>query len=152
MTTRAHVHEEILPATPERVFRLLHTARDIRAWWSASEVVVLPEVGGAWAALWGDEDAPDYVTTAIIKAFEPPHRIVLADYHYRASSGPLPFTADFVTEFLVAPHPDGATLRVTQAGFPRDSSADAFYTACEMGWSDTFGAIRRHLHEETRER
>ena len=47
---------------------------------------------------------------------------------------------------------DGATLRVTQAGFPRDSSADAFYTACEMGWTDTFGAIRRHLHQETRER
>ena len=52
---------------------------------------------------------------------------------------------DFITEFKVTPHEDGAVLRVTQDGFPADSGADDFYAACETGWKDTFVGIRRYL-------
>ena len=53
---------------------------------------------------------------------------MLTDYRYQAKDGPLPFQADFVTEFTVTPRPQGCTLRVSQDGFPTDSvAADAFY-------------------------
>jgi hypothetical protein len=52
-----------------------------------------------------------------------------------------------VTEFLVQPHAAGATLRVTQDGFPAGPEADAFYAACGEGWRNTFAGIRRHLAE-----
>jgi hypothetical protein len=71
--------------------------------------------------------------------------MVLTDYRYRAKTGPLPFKADFVTEFAVEPHPQGSRLRVTQSGFPAGPEADDFYTACETGWRNTFAGIRRHL-------
>lgn len=146
MTTRQHVHEETFPVQPETLFALLHTPSAIRNWWGAARVVVLPGPGGTWAAAWGDgEDDPDYVTVATIRDFEPPSRMVLTDYRYHARSGPLPFEADFVTEFLVSPHEEGATLRVTQDGFPADPDADEFYAACEKGWRDTFAGIRRFL-------
>ena len=146
MSIRRHVHEELLPAAPERLFALLHTPSAIRAWWGAAQVIVLPERGGIWAATWGgSEDDPDYVTAATIGAFEPPRRLVLTDYRYRARSGPLPFEAAFVTEFLVTPHAEGAVLRVTQDGFPAGPEADAFYAACGTGWRDTFSGIRRYL-------
>lgn len=148
METRKHVLEESFEAAPERVFRLLVTPSDIRGWWSASRAIVLPERGGSFAATWGAEDDPDYVTIATIRAFEPPARLVLADYRYRAKTGPLPFEADFVTEFLVIPEDRGARLRVTQDGFPCDARADAFYAGCERGWKDTFDGIRRHLERE----
>lgn len=146
MSLRRHVHEELLPCAPERLFALLHTPSAIRAWWGAARVIVLPERGGIWAATWGgSEDDPDYVTVATIGTFDPPRRLVLTDYHYRARSGPLPFDAAFVTEFLVTPHPDGAVLRVTQDGFPADPAADAFYAACQTGWRETFAGIRSYL-------
>lgn len=148
MTTRTHVHEESFPVDATRLFALLHTPSAIRGWWGASRVIVMAERGGLWAATWGEsEDDPDYVTVATIRDFEPPHRMVLDDYRYRAKSGPLPFTAEFVTEFLIMPQADGCSLRVTQTGFPAGSEADAHYAACQTGWRETFAGIRRFLDD-----
>jgi uncharacterized protein YndB with AHSA1/START domain len=146
MTTRKHTHEEIFASSPEQLFAILHTPSAIRAWWSVARAIVMPQTGGVWAATWGEsEDEPDYITTATIKVFEPPQRMVLSDYRYRAKSGPLPFEADFVTEFLVSPHPAGSVLKVTQDGFPAGAEADEFYAGCVKGWRDTFAGIRRYL-------
>jgi hypothetical protein len=73
--------------------------------------------------------------------------MVLTDYRYRSKSAPLPFQADFTTEFLVTQVPGGAELRVTQDGFPTSPEADPFYGACERGWKDTFAGIRKYLEE-----
>jgi uncharacterized protein YndB with AHSA1/START domain len=149
MPTRKHVHEEVFPVPPERLFALLITPSAIRGWWGVAQAIVLAEPGGTWAAAWGSsEDEPDYVTVATIREYDPPRRLVLSDYRYRARSGPLPFEADFVTEFLVTPHESGATLRVKQDGFPAGAEADAFYAGCETGWRNTFAGIRRYLTEQ----
>jgi len=146
MPTRCHVHEESFPASPDELFALLVTPSAIRSWWSASRAIVVAEEGGSWAATWGaDEDAPDYATVATIRVFEPPRRLVLADYRYRAKGGPLPFRADFVTEFRIEPRPGGASLRVAQDGFPAGREGDEFLAGCERGWRDTFAGIRGHI-------
>ena len=146
MQTRKHVHEEVLPASQEKVFSILHTPSAIRQWWLAARAVVLAERGGVWAAAWGEsEDDPDFVTVATIQEFDPPSRIVLADYRYRAKDSPPPFDAEFVIEFLVTPHDKGAVLRVTQDGFPAGPEADDFYADCQRGWKDTFDGMRRYL-------
>jgi uncharacterized protein YndB with AHSA1/START domain len=146
MPTRKHTHEEVFATTPERLFALLHTPSDIRGWWGAARAIVMPKEGGIWCAVWGaDEDDPDYITAAKLRVFDPPRRLVFADYQYAAKTGPLPFRAKFVTEFTVTPHADGAVLRVVQDGFPCESAADEFYAACERGWKDTFAGIRKYL-------
>jgi uncharacterized protein YndB with AHSA1/START domain len=148
-SVRKHVHEEVFPASTERLFALLHTPSAIRGWWGVARAIVLPQPGGVWAATWGEaEDDADYITAATIRDFEPPRRMVLTDYRYRARDGPLPFAADFVTEFLVLPHSEGTVLRVTQNGFPAGPEADEFYTACGKGWRDTFAGVRRYLSEQ----
>jgi uncharacterized protein YndB with AHSA1/START domain len=150
MPTRKHTHQIELSATPGRVFAALITPSAIRAWWGAARAVVIAQEDGTWAAAWGErEDDPDYVTAFRIGTFDPPRRLVLTDTRYFARSGPLPFTADFVTEFTVEPRPGGCILRVVQDGFPADSGADAFYAACETGWHKTFEGIRRYLAEDS---
>jgi uncharacterized protein YndB with AHSA1/START domain len=148
--TRKHEHEEVLDASPADIFALLHTPSAIRGWWGASRAIVNPVAGGTWAAAWGeDEDLPDYITTAVMKVFEPPARIIFGDYSYFARSGALPFDVAFITEFSIAPHPDGAILRVIQDGFPAGSEADDFYAACGQGWHDTFRGIRKYLEQRS---
>ena len=148
MATRKHVHEETFDVTPERLFAILYTPSAIRGWWCAARATVLPQRGGLWMAAWGaSEDDPDYISAATIREFEPPMRMVLSDFRYYAKDGPLPFEAQFVTEFTVTPHGADATLRVVQDGFPMCAEADAFYAACERGWRDTFTGIRRFLAE-----
>jgi uncharacterized protein YndB with AHSA1/START domain len=145
MLSRSHAAEIVLSATPAEVFRALHTPSAFCIWRQASRAIVMPEPGGIWAAAWGDEGDPDYVTVATLKVFEPPRRLVMSDYRYRAKSGPLPFQVDFVTEFVVAPHPAGAKLRVTQDRFPCDAIADDFYAACENGWHATLEGLRMYF-------
>jgi uncharacterized protein YndB with AHSA1/START domain len=146
MATRRQLREELFTVSPERLFAILHTPSAIRQWWGVARAVVLAEPGGVWAAAWGDfEDDPDYITVATIREFEPPRRMVLTDYRYRAKTGPLPFEADFVTEFTVSPHEQDARLRVCQDGFPTSPDADAFYSGCGEGWEATFAGIRRYL-------
>jgi uncharacterized protein YndB with AHSA1/START domain len=147
MNTRKHLHEEVFPVSPDRLFALLHTPSAIRCWWAAARAIVLPQAGGVWAAAWGEaEDDPDYVTVATICEFAPPHRMVLCDYRYRARTGPLPFNAEFITEFVVLPHPEGAVLRVTQDCFPTSPEADEYYASCEKGWRLTFAGVRRYIY------
>ncbi|MGH9748558.1 MAG: VOC family protein [Candidatus Polarisedimenticolia bacterium] len=146
--TRALVHAEAFPVGTERLFALLHTPSAIRAWWGVARAVVLAQPGGMWAAAWGgSEDDPEYVTAATIRTFDPPRRMVLTDYRYRARSGPLPFEADFATEFVVTADPQGAVLRVSQDGFPIGPEGEKFRAACARGWQDTFAGIRRFLSE-----
>jgi uncharacterized protein YndB with AHSA1/START domain len=144
--TRKHEHAIELPVPVERVFSILHTPSDIRVWWSASRAIVNPQPNGIWVAAWGaDEDAPDYITSAVIQVFDPPNRLVLGEYRYFARSGPPPFKANFSTEFVVVPSETGSVLRVVQDGFPAAAVADGFYAACEKGWAETFDSIKRYL-------
>lgn len=147
MATRKHECMIELPDSPERVFAILHTPSAIRGWWGAARAIVLPVEGGTWAAVWGErEDDPEYVAIARLTTFDPPRRMVIANFQYYAKSGPLPFDGSgLTTEYQVEPLPVGSRLRVVQDGFPTDPAADAFYAACEKGWSDTFEGIRRYL-------
>ena len=143
---RTHIHSETFPVSPKDLFQLLHTPSAIREWWSANRAVTIPKAGGAWMAAWGDdEDEPDYVSSAVLDVFEPPHRLRMVDQRYFSRHGPLPFEAAFVTEFVVEPDEDGARLTVRQEGFPDEAIADDFYAACDTGWRNTFAGIRRYL-------
>ncbi len=144
---RKHVHQIELDASPEVVFKLLITPSAIRIWWGASRAIVLPKAGGVWAAAWGDEDIPDYVTVFKIAAIEPSRRLFLTDSKYFAKTGPPPFKAEMTTEFTVEPANGGSILRVAQDGFPDDPIADEFYAACEKGWRDTFAGIEKYLNQ-----
>jgi uncharacterized protein YndB with AHSA1/START domain len=133
-----------VPCTPERLFQTLHTPSEICMWWSARSAIVLPRPGGFWAATWGkDEDQPDYIAFARLTDFEPPRRMVMANYEYSAAGQPpLPFADDLSTTFLVEPAGEFARLTVTQVGFPDGEVADAFYQGCCQGWKATLAAIK----------
>ncbi len=146
METRKHIHQEEFPVSPEKMFEILITPSAIRHWWNASRAIVLAEENGVWTAAWGeDEDDPDYITSFVIKEFEPPKRMLLVDAKYHAKYGKMPFDAKMTTEFNIEPTDDGSVLRVVQDGFPVDSIADEYYQACETGWIDTFKMIRTFL-------
>jgi uncharacterized protein YndB with AHSA1/START domain len=146
---RSHRHEIELNIPVEETFALLCTPSSIRQWWSASRAIVMAQEGGVWAAAWGDsEDFPDYISAAIIKAYEPPNRLVLGDFKYFAKDGPLPFKADLTTEFQIEPLNGGSRLRVIQTGFPDEAIADPFYAGCEIGWKNTFDGIRAFVEKQ----
>ncbi len=147
MDFRSHIHKELLQATADQVFGLLITPSAIRQWWGASRAIVDAREGGVWTAAWGDEDDPDYISTATLNEFDPPQRLAMKYGKYYAKSGPLPFefADDAVTIFTIEPNDNVCVLRVEQTGFPCEAVADDFYVACETGWKNTFAGIREYL-------
>jgi hypothetical protein len=114
----------------------------------------MPKEGGIWSAAWGDEDDPDYISTATLVEFDPPRLLAMKYGEYYARSGSLPFrfADDALTTFTIESNNGGCILRVEQTGFPCDPAADNFYAACETGWKDTFAGIRRYLGTRTETR
>ncbi len=146
MATRSITRQISLPASPEAVFELLITPSAIRRWWQASRAIVMPLRNGVWAAAWGDEeDVPDYMTSATLEVFEPPKRLVLADYRYYAKSGPMPFEANFKTDFRIEEHEKGSRLIVKQDGFPSDPGADEYFHGCKKGWEETLRGVLSYV-------
>lgn len=146
MSTRRHIYEEIFDTDVETVFALLHTPSAIRQWWGASHVIADQREGGVWVAVWGDEDAPEFITAGRMSVFDPPNRLKFSDFEYYARTGPLPFAANLTSEFTVSSvGPNQTSLRVVQDGFPVDPDADEFYAGCERGWRETFAGIRKYL-------
>jgi uncharacterized protein YndB with AHSA1/START domain len=133
--------------SPERLFQTLITPSEICMWWSARTAIVLPRTNGWWAATWGrDEDQPEYIAIARLKVFEPPKRIVMADYEYLAiGQTPLPFVGELSTTYLVEPSGEFARLTVTQTGFPDGQVADEYYQGCCQGWKATLASIKDYF-------
>ena len=151
MDTRSHTHEESFDVSPEQMFELLITPSAISGWWGASTVIVSPSPNGVWAAAWGDEDDPDYVTTATLAEVDAPRKLVLEYEGYYSKAGDLPF--EFAnhasTTFTIEQEgTSGCRLQVEQTGFPSDQVADEFYEACETGWQKTFEGIRSYLESK----
>ena len=147
MDTRSHIHSESFDLSPERMFEVLVTPSAIREWWGATSVIVSPTPNGVWAATWGEEDDPDYITTATLVEYDPPRQLVMMNSGYYAKSGELPFkfADDALTRFTIEQEGSGCRLQVEQTGFPCDPIADKFYAACETGWHKTFQGIKNFL-------
>ena len=146
MDTRKHIHEETFAADAETVFNLLVTPSAIRQWWGATHAIVNRKPNGIWVGVWGDEDAPDFITFNRMQVYDPPRRVMFADFEYYSRTGSLPFANQLTADFTVIPASENhTTLRVVQDGFPCSKDADEFYAACEVGWKDTFAGIRKYL-------
>ena len=139
-------YQETFHCSPARLFEALHTPSQIRIWWEASSVILIPQPNGAFAATWGDrEDDPDYVVTAVLSAYDPPNRSVMTDARYFAKTGPLGFDGDYMIEYRVRPHKRGALLHLKHSGIPSVPEADEYYAGCDTGWKHCFANLHKLL-------
>ena len=130
----------------DEVFDALISPSMIKKWWFVNSAIVLPQVGGFYAATWGeDEDHPDYINFALIREFERPFKLTLVYEKYFSKDGPLPFEINFDTAFTLEDLGEKTILRIVQNGFPISMAADEFYQGCVKGWDDTFASLKNVL-------
>ena len=141
--------EIIIDRNIDQVFDALILPSQIKKWWFAHTAIVLPEVGGFYAAAWGNEgDQPDYISMATIQQFERPYKLTLVYEKYFSKDGPLPFEATLDAAFTLEDLKVRTRLTVVQSGFPTTLAADAFYQGCVKGWDDTFASLKKVLEDE----
>lgn len=63
-------------ASAERVWAALVEPEQIKQWWDASETVIEPRKGGAWAVAWGGAgQGYRSVASGVIRSLKPPQRL-----------------------------------------------------------------------------
>ena len=130
----------------DEVFDALISPSMIKKWWFVNTAIVLPKVGGFYAAAWGaDDDHPDYINFASITEFERPYKLTLVYEKYYSKEGPLPFDINFNTAFTLEEAEGKTILRIMQDGFPVSMAADEFYQGCIEGWDNTFESLKNVL-------
>jgi uncharacterized protein YndB with AHSA1/START domain len=119
----------------------------VRQWWNARQVIVHAVPDGTWIATWGDdEDSPDFLCGYRLSRFERPGLLEFSDPVYEAKAGPMPFSMDQMSvQFQIETADHGATLSVTQHGFPTDTIADEYYAGCQSGWQTTLQQLKDFL-------
>lgn len=61
--TREITQEYLIESNPDAVFDAPISPGMIQKWWFAKSAIVLPEEGGFYAVIWGeDPDNPDYIS------------------------------------------------------------------------------------------
>jgi len=87
--------------TPENIFSALLNPTSIKEWWGAKSAIVIKENNGIYAVSWGSNiDDPDFVTTSIIRDYEPPKGLSLEYLSYSAKTGRLPFEAKMLFRLI----------------------------------------------------
>lgn len=138
--------KEIFSCTPQALFDALHTPSSVRAWWHADRIIVIPREGGVFTAAWGEhEDDPIHVSSGTYEVFAPPHKIVMVDLKYYAQTGPSMPDAPISITYDISPHPEGAQLKLTHAGFPEEGEGDAYFEGCVQGWKMSLDSLRSYL-------
>ena len=146
---RTIVKEIIIDHTEDKIFEALIRPSLIIKWWSANQVIVIPEISGLHAVSWGtDYDNPEYITAARISEIKPPNKLSLTDFRYASKDGKLPFKAELEAEFIVESFGDKSKLVVRQTGFPDDAVADDFFASCRTGWENTLSAIKKVVEDD----
>ena len=135
--------------TGGKVFKVLITPTHIQKWWGASQVIVVADENGTFAATWGENiDTPEYTSTARISHFEPYTRLKLKDFTYLKLNEYLPFKAKFEIDFKIECYNSCCVLVVTHSGFPGGPEADDYYSSAEKGWDRALAAIKALVGEK----
>ena len=149
MSTRTLRCQEVFNCTVEVLFDALKTPSAIRTWWAAARVVLIARPGGTFAVAWGDdEDDPEYMGAATLAEYDPPRRIVLADFTYYAKTGPLGFEADLSVEFNVRPSGQESVLEIVHRGIPDIPEANEYYEGCQIGWRTCLSHLQDYLQQD----
>lgn len=126
--------EAEVPGTPEQVWEAIATGPGISSWFMPCKVD--GRVGGALTIEW----APGVETSATIKTWEPPHRLVAEDSGWGPNSPPV------ATEWLVEARRGGqCVVRVVHTMRTDSDDWNDQLEGTESGWPVFFAVLRTYL-------
>ncbi len=115
-------------------------------WWGVEQCLIELKVGGLYTLLWGmSPQGIRYVSTGIIKRYEPSSLLEIGDYLYlnpeRPPLGPLELKVS------AEPMPEGCLLTISQGPYPqgRGEHWDWYYHAVQAAWPQVIRQIKTYL-------
>ncbi len=131
------------------VIRAFTNSDMLKGWWGVEQSLIELKPGGIYTIAWGiSESGIRYVSTGVIKQYEPDGFLHIGDYMYlnaeRPFLGPLELLID------ASPLPAGSLLKLEQGPYPKDRGEhwDWYYEAVNDAWPKVLLTLKQYLENE----
>ena len=132
---------------PARALQAFTDEQMLRDWWGVEQCLIDPRPGGLYTLLWGvSEQGIRFVSTGVIKTFQPGRLLEVGDYLYlNAERPPLgPLTLRVLAEPAAN---NTCTLSIDQGPYPegRGEHWDWYFDAVHSAWPLVIERIKEYL-------
>ncbi len=138
-----------ITVSPEKVIRAFTNSHTLKGWWGVEQSFIELKPGGIYTIAWGiSENGIRFVSTGVIKQYEPGSFLHIGDYMYlnpeRPFLGPLELLID------VSPVPAGSLLKLEQGPYPEDSDEhwEWYYEVVNDAWPKVLLTLKQYLENE----
>ena len=138
-----------IAVSPEKVIRAFTDSHMLKGWWGVEKSFIELIPGGIYTMAWGvSENGFKYVSTGVIKQYEPYGFLHIGDYMYLSYERPFLGPLELMIE--ASPVPAGSLLKLEQGPYPggRGRHWDWYYEAVKEAWPKVLLALKKYLENE----
>jgi uncharacterized protein YndB with AHSA1/START domain len=142
--TNQQLRSQVRIAVPAgRVWAALVEPGQVRRWWGATQGIVEPQKGGAWALAWAQPGGYRYVLAGVIRVWRPEKRLVVDPLVYFNAEHPVPGPMRLVMSLTAKP--DFTRLVVLLRARGEEPAWEQYRQEAQTGWRDALGNLRNYL-------
>lgn len=134
-----------IKASPERILEAFLNQPDLNGWWGVERSLVDKKPGGLYTLAWGvTEYGSKYVSSGIIKKYEPHEQLLIGDFVYINPEKPIlgPLELNVRVELIDT---NISRVHVKQGEYPYGGDWDWYYEAVVVGWPSALELLKKYL-------
>jgi uncharacterized protein YndB with AHSA1/START domain len=135
-----------IATTPENVIKAFTDPKMLNEWWGVEKCLIEKKVGGLYAVAWNvSENGMQYVSSGIIKKYDPNKELVIINFVYlnpeKPFLGPMSLTIN-------AKEKNGlADVYLCQDGYQEGGDWDWYYEAVKTAWPNVMKGFKKYLEK-----
>jgi uncharacterized protein YndB with AHSA1/START domain len=145
--TRNQLRSQVrIHADPAKVWAALVEPARVRVWWGATQGVVEPQKGGAWALAWAQPGGYRYVLAGLIRVWRPEKRLLVDPLVYFNAEHPVPGPMRLSLSLTAK----GGSTRLVVLLRPRgdDPGWTQYREEAQVGWREALGNLKNYLERD----
>ena len=133
-------------AKPEEVIKAFTNPTMLKEWWGVEKNLIQKKAGGLYIIGWDiTEKGMKYVSTGVIKKYNPKLELEIADFAYlnpeKSFLGPMTLTVRAVEKNEVT------EVYLCQDGYQEGEDWDWYYEAVKEAWPQVMKALKKYLEQ-----
>ncbi|WP_258103239.1 SRPBCC domain-containing protein [Marinoscillum sp. MHG1-6] len=143
MSKKVEVNIEI-DTTPERVIEAFMDAQMLKEWWEVEKCLIQKKVGGIYTLAWNiTESGMAFVSTGIIKNYDPAGELTITDFVYLNPDKP--FLGPMSLWVKAIPNDSSSDVYLCQDGYQEGDDWDWYYQAVKEAWPKVMVSFKEYL-------
>lgn len=134
---------------PEKILTAFTDEAMLKEWWGVEKCFIELKKEGLYTLGWGiSEQGIKYVSTGVIKNYEPGKLLHIGDYMYLNSERPFLGPLNLIIE--TRPAASGTVLKLTQGPYPEGKGEhwNWYYEVVKEAWPKVLGELKKYLQEK----